>query len=69
MVVRDVVIFDTEGLTTSMKELSLAPQDVVIVSGIGQAAKTPQYLNVHISMGCMARSLPPATAIKPVIQN
>ncbi len=53
-----------KALQQALKELSLAPQDVVIVSGIGQAAKTPQYLNVHMFNGLHGRSLPPATAIK-----
>lgn len=45
-------------------ELSLEAQEVVMVSGIGQAAKTPQYLNVNMFNGLHGRSLPVATAIK-----
>ncbi len=53
-----------KALQQALKELSLKPQQVVIVSGIGQAAKTPQYLNVHMYNGLHGRALPPAAAIK-----
>ncbi len=53
-----------KALQQALKELFLKPQQVVIVSGIGQAAKTPQYLNVHMFNGLHGRALPPATAIK-----
>lgn len=53
-----------KALKQALTELSLTPQEVVIVSGIGQAAKTPQYLNVHLFNGLHGRALPPATAIK-----
>ena len=39
-------------------------EKVVIVSGIGQAAKTPQYVNASFFNGLHGRSLPAATAIK-----
>lgn len=47
-----------------LTELQLDPQQTVLVSGIGQAAKLPQYLNVHYFNGLHGRALPPATAIK-----
>ncbi len=53
-----------KALQQALTELSLLPQEVVIVSGIGQAAKTPQYLNVNMFNGLHGRALPPATAIK-----
>ncbi len=53
-----------KALQQALVELSLIPQQVVVVSGIGQAAKTPQYLNVHMFNGLHGRALPPATAIK-----
>jgi 2-oxoglutarate/2-oxoacid ferredoxin oxidoreductase subunit beta len=53
-----------KALQQALESLSLKPQQVVIVSGIGQAAKTPQYLNVHMFNGLHGRALPPATAIK-----
>ena len=45
-------------------ELSLDPQKLVLVSGIGQAAKIPQYMKVHYFNGLHGRALPPALAIK-----
>ena len=42
----------------------LRPQDVIFVSGIGQAAKAPHYLNVNLFDGLHGRSLPVATGIK-----
>jgi len=42
----------------------LKPQDVIFVSGIGQAAKAPHYLNVNLFDGLHGRSLPVATGIK-----
>jgi 2-oxoglutarate ferredoxin oxidoreductase subunit beta len=56
------------GIHTAMKkafeELELKPESTVMVSGIGQAAKMPQYLNINMFNGLHGRSLPPATAIK-----
>lgn len=37
---------------------------IVFVSGIGQAAKTPHYLNVNLFDGLHGRTLPTATGIK-----
>lgn len=48
----------------ALAELDMLPQDVVICSGIGQAAKTPHYLRVNYFNGLHGRALPPATAIK-----
>lgn len=39
-------------------------KDVVFVSGIGQAAKMPQYLNVNFFNGLHGRALPVALAVK-----
>jgi len=56
------------GIHTALKkafeELELKPENTVMVSGIGQAAKMPQYLNINMFNGLHGRSLPPATAIK-----
>ena len=51
-------------LKKALAELSLDPSQVVFVSGIGQAAKTPQYLNVNYFNGLHGRSLPVAVAVK-----
>lgn len=48
----------------ALAELDREPQDVVICSGIGQAAKTPHYLRVNYFNGLHGRALPPAIAIK-----
>jgi len=48
----------------AMAELELDQQQTVLVSGIGQAAKTPQYMSSHHFNGLHGRALPAATAIK-----
>jgi 2-oxoglutarate ferredoxin oxidoreductase subunit beta len=55
-----------QALKGVLADLGLRPQDVVMVSGIGQAAKMPHYLNVNFYNGLHGRSLPAATAIKAV---
>lgn len=50
----------------ALAELSLKPEDVVLVSGIGQAAKTPHYIKANGFNGLHGRALPPAQAIKMV---
>jgi 2-oxoglutarate/2-oxoacid ferredoxin oxidoreductase subunit beta len=51
-------------LKQALNELEIRPEKLVMVSGIGQAAKTPQYLKCNYFNGLHGRSLPPATAIK-----
>jgi len=51
-------------LGDTLTELDLDPLQTVLVSGIGQAAKIPQYCNAHFFNGLHGRALPPATAIK-----
>jgi 2-oxoglutarate ferredoxin oxidoreductase subunit beta len=51
-------------LKKTLAELNIKPQDLVMVSGIGQAAKIPQYLKTNYFNGLHGRTLPPATAIK-----
>jgi len=53
-----------KALKEALDELGLKPADVVISSGIGQAAKMPQYINVNFFNGLHGRALPPATAIR-----
>ncbi len=56
------------GIHRSLKEvlaeLEIAPEELVLVSGIGQAAKLPQYTRAHMFNGLHGRSLPAAMAIK-----
>lgn len=47
-----------------LKELNLPVESTVLVSGIGQAAKLPQYINCNFFNGLHGRALPVATAIK-----
>jgi len=47
-----------------LSELKLEPTNTVIVSGIGQAAKTPYYIDTHMFCGLHGRALPVATALK-----
>ncbi|KAF2961787.1 thiamine pyrophosphate-dependent enzyme [Fervidobacterium sp. 2310opik-2] len=53
-------------LKTALAQLEIEPTRVVVVSGIGQAAKMPQYVKAHMFNGLHGRSLPAAVAIKMV---
>ncbi len=48
----------------TLEKMGKAPEGVVFVSGIGQAAKTPHYMKSHFFNGLHGRALPAATAIK-----
>jgi 2-oxoglutarate ferredoxin oxidoreductase subunit beta len=56
-------------LKTALAQLQLDPTQVVLVSGIGQAAKMPQYVRANMFNGLHGRSLPAAVAIKMVNPN
>lgn len=47
-----------------LEKTGIDPRKLVLVSGIGQAAKMPQYLQCHYFNGLHGRSLPVATAVK-----
>jgi len=51
-------------LKETLTGLGLVPSDVVLVSGIGQAAKIPHYLKCNFLNGLHGRALPVATGIK-----
>jgi len=53
-----------DSIKNALRELELTPHDVVMVSGIGQAAKTPHYMRSHFFNGLHGRALSNATAIK-----
>ncbi len=53
-------------LKEALSELGVEPEKLVVVSGIGQAAKAPHYYRCHLFNGLHGRSLPVATAIKAV---
>ena len=50
-------------LKQAIFELGLKPHNTMIVSGIGQAAKTPQYVNANSFNSLHGRALPPALGI------
>jgi 2-oxoglutarate ferredoxin oxidoreductase subunit beta len=51
-------------LKQALAELTIEPTRLVMVSGIGQAAKIPHYLKTNVFNGLHGRALPAATAIK-----
>ncbi|MDF2985982.1 MAG: 2-oxoglutarate ferredoxin oxidoreductase subunit beta [Eubacterium sp.] len=55
-----------ESLKTALERTGKKPHEVLVVGGIGQAAKTAQYINTNGFCGLHGRSLPPAVAAKIV---
>jgi 2-oxoglutarate/2-oxoacid ferredoxin oxidoreductase subunit beta len=53
-----------EAMKDALVHLGLAPEKVLIVSGIGQAAKTPHFLKCNFFHGLHGRALPVATGAK-----
>jgi 2-oxoglutarate/2-oxoacid ferredoxin oxidoreductase subunit beta len=53
-------------LKETLADLKIKPENLVLVSGIGQAGKLPHYLKCNLFNGLHGRSLPPAIAIKAV---
>ncbi|MDP4091989.1 MAG: thiamine pyrophosphate-dependent enzyme [Bacillota bacterium] len=53
-------------LKEALETLGKKPHEVLVVGGIGQAAKTPQYINTNGFCGLHGRALPPAVAAKIV---
>ncbi|MHB1000461.1 MAG: 2-oxoacid:ferredoxin oxidoreductase subunit beta [Armatimonadota bacterium] len=53
-----------KALKQALVEEGLEPHQVMMVSGIGQAAKTPHYLNANVFNGLHGRAMPAATGIK-----
>lgn len=58
----NLIILDC--LKTALEELGKDPYEVLMVAGIGQAAKTPQYISANAFCGLHGRSLPVAVAAK-----
>lgn len=56
-------------LTDVLNGLELSPSQVVLVGGIGQAAKTNQYVTANGFSGLHGRSLPAAVGIKLANNN
>ena len=55
-----------DSLKNALTDLALDPHDVLMVGGIGQAAKLPQYISANSFCGLHGRSVPPAAAAKIV---
>ncbi len=55
-----------DSLKTALEELGKDPSEVLMVGGIGQAAKLPQYIGANAFCGLHGRALPPAIAAKIV---
>ena len=53
-----------KSLKQALVEIQQQPNELVIVSGIGQAPKTPHYLRCNCFNGLHGRTLPVATGIK-----
>lgn len=53
-----------EALKQALAELAIKPTNLVVVSGIGQSAKTPHYFNTNMFNGLHGRALPVATGIR-----
>lgn len=53
-----------EALKKALESIGKEPHEVLVVGGIGQAAKTAQYINTNGFCGLHGRSLPPAVATK-----
>lgn len=56
-------------LKKALVELELKPEEILLVSGIGQAAKLPHYLRCNTFNGLHGRTLPVATAAKIANHN
>ena len=53
-----------QAVKEALVEMGLAPHQVMLVSGVGQAAKLPIYISGNSFTGLHGRSLPAAQAIK-----
>ncbi|NLI54260.1 MAG: 2-oxoacid:ferredoxin oxidoreductase subunit beta [Clostridiales bacterium] len=53
-----------ECLKTALEQMGKEPSEVLVAAGIGQAAKTPQYINANAFCGLHGRALPAAVAAK-----
>ncbi|HOW35155.1 MAG TPA: 2-oxoacid:ferredoxin oxidoreductase subunit beta [Candidatus Omnitrophota bacterium] len=56
-------------LQKALVRLNKAPKDILMVSGIGQAAKTPHYVKANCFNGLHGRALPAAIAAKIANRN
>jgi len=56
-------------LKDALRELGKDPTEVAISSGIGQAAKMPQYVDAHMFNGLHGRAIPSAMGIRLANRN
>lgn len=56
--------FIQKALKMALEELGYSNTETVLVSGIGQAAKMPQYIKANYFNGLHGRAIPAATGIK-----
>ncbi|MCC2111810.1 MAG: 2-oxoacid:ferredoxin oxidoreductase subunit beta [Hyphomicrobiales bacterium] len=54
----------SEGFTIALRELGIAPENVVVVSGIGCASRFPFFVNTYGFHTLHGRTLPVATGVK-----
>ncbi|WP_406656925.1 2-oxoacid:ferredoxin oxidoreductase subunit beta [Methanolobus sp. ZRKC2] len=55
-----------KALKKALVEMDKSPDEMLLVSGIGQSGKLPHYLNCNLFNGLHGRTLPPATGAKVV---
>jgi len=55
-----------KALKETLAEMEITPDEVVMVSGIGQAGKLPHYIKSNVFNGLHGRSLPVSAGIKAV---
>lgn len=58
-----------DAVKDALAKLNLNPHNIVLVSGIGQAAKLPHYLFGNVFNGLHGRAIPAATGIKLANRN
>ena len=58
-----------ECLKAALERLDKKPHEVLLAAGIGQAAKTPQYLSANSFCGLHGRALPAAISAKIANEN
>ncbi len=58
-----------ECLKKALEELDKDPYEILMAAGIGQAAKTPQYISANNFCGLHGRSIPAAVAAKIANKN
>jgi 2-oxoglutarate ferredoxin oxidoreductase subunit beta len=53
-----------KAFTMALGELEIRPEELLVVSGIGQSGKFPHYLKCHTFNGIHGRTLPLATGVR-----